>query len=160
MHIGKFRHKITVSSEFFELSKSDEVAARILANQGQFRQACYLLIQAMEKAIRAKIFSLVNANLEYFRDRNRTHSLESAIEFLIEIVSTDALVRAQISLQLKTHVLGNTKYGQLHNDLRYPSHFKKHDSYSIIEVEKPDFDILNTRLTLLRKFLDDLHKFT
>ncbi|KJD18299.1 hypothetical protein VE30_13760 [Vreelandella aquamarina] len=160
MHIGKFRHKIDVSSEFFKLSRGDEVSAKILAEKGQFRQACYLLIQAMEKAIRAKIFSLVNPNIEYFRDRNRTHSLDSAVEFLIEIVSTDNIVRNQVSQQLNTHVLGNTKYGHLHNNLRYPSYFKKYDSYSTIEVGKDDFDILSNRLMLLRKFLDDIHKFT
>lgn len=159
MHIGKFRHKINVSSEFLKLSKGDEVSANILAEKGQLPQACYLLIQAMEKAIRAKIFSLVNPNIEYFRERNRTHSLESAVEFLIEIISTDSIVREQVSKQLNIHVLGNTKYGLLHNNLRYPAYFKKYDSYSIIEVEKVDFEILNNRLMLLRKFLDDLHKF-
>ncbi len=160
MHIGKFRHKINVSSEFFELSRSDEVSAKMLAEKGQFRQACYLLIQAMEKAIRAKIFSLVNPNIEYFRNRNRSHSLDSAVEFLIEIVSTDNIVRNQVSQQLNTHVLGNTNYGHLHNNLRYPSYFEKYDSYSTIEVGKDDFAILSNRLMLLRKFLDDLHKFT
>ena len=159
MHIGKFRHKINVSSEFIELSKNDENASYLLAEKGMFRQACYLLIQAMEKAIRAKVFSLVNPNIEYFRERNRTHSLDSAVEFLIEIISTNNIIKKQVSEQLKKHVLGNTQYGHLHNNLRYPAYFKKYDSYSIIEVGKSDFELLSSRLQLLRKFLSDLHKF-
>ncbi len=160
MSIGKFRHKINVSSEFAQLSRDDEAAADSLAEKGQLRQACYFIIQAMEKAIRAKIFTLVNPNIEYFRDRNRTHSLDSAVEFLIEIISTDKLVQKQVSLQLNTHVLGDTKYGHLHNNLRYPAYFKRYDSYSTLDVEVSDFEKLKTRLQLLRKFLNDLHKFT
>ncbi|SFV63109.1 hypothetical protein MNB_SV-9-1074 [hydrothermal vent metagenome] len=160
MHIGKIRHKINVSSEFTELSKNDESAAYLLAEKGMFQQACYFLIQAMEKAIRAKIFSLVNPNIEYFRERNRTHSLDSAVEFLIEIISTDNMIKKQVSVQLQQHVLGNTKYGYLHNNLRYPTYFKKYNSYSVIEVGKSDFELLSNRLQLLRKFLSDLHKFT
>lgn len=160
MHIGKFRHEINVSSEFDQLSRDDEAAADSLAERGQLRQACYFIIQAMEKAIRAKIFTLVNPNIEYFRGRNRTHSLESAVEFLIEIISTDKIIQEQVSLQLNSHVLGNTKYGHLHNNLRYPVYFKRRDSYSTLDVEADDFKKLRSRLQLLRKFLNDLHKFT
>ena len=160
MHIGKFRHKINVASEFAQISKDDEVAAEALAAVGYFRQASYFLIQSIEKSIRAKIFTLVNPNLEYFRDRNRTHSVESAVEFLIEIVSTDKLIQGQVSQQISSYVLGNTEYSRLHNDLRYPAYFRKYDSYSSLDVNKNDYDELKKRLSLLRKFLDDLHKFT
>lgn len=160
MQIGKFRHKVNVAVEFSKLSIEDENSAKILASNGQFRHACYLIIQAMEKSIRAKIFTLVNPNIEYFRNRNRTHSLDSAIEFLIEIVSADKVVQAQISDQLNVHVLGNTKYGHLHNNLRYPSYFNKYDSYSVLNVELNDFEVLKKRLDLLRRFLNDLHLFT
>lgn len=160
MHIGKFRHKINVASEFAKISKDDETAADALAAIGHFRQACYFLIQAIEKSIRAKIFTLVNPNLEYFRERNRTHSVESAVEFLIEIVSTDKLVQGQVSQQISSYVLGKTEYSRLHNDLRYPVYFKKHDSYSALDLNKNDYDELKKRLSLLRRFLDDLHKVT
>jgi len=159
MHIGKFRHKINVASEFAQISKEEEVAADSLAAVGHFRQACYFLIQAIEKAIRAKIFTLVNPNLEYFRERNRTHSVESAVEFLIEIVSTDKLIQEQVSKQISYYVLGKTEYSKLHNNLRYPAYFSKYDSYSTLDVNKNDYDELKNRLSLLRKFLDDLHKF-
>jgi len=161
MNLGKFKHNVNVASEFLELSKNDENAAYLLAEKGYFRQACYFLIQAMEKAIRAKIFLLVNPNIKYFRERNRTHSLDSAVEFLIEIISkNDELIKKQISEQIKQHVLGNIKYGYLHNNLRYPRYHEKYDSYSIMEIKKSDFDLLTKRLNLLRKFLNDLYKFT
>ena len=159
MHIGKFRHNINVASEFHQLSKNDESAAEIMASARHYKQACYLIIQAIEKSIRAKIFSLVNPNIEYFRNRNRTHSVEDAIEFLIEISSTDNLVREQISNQINIHVLGKTNYLQLHNNLRYPSYFKKYDSYSTLDVGSNDYEELKRRLCLMRKFLDDLSKF-
>ena len=158
MHIGKFRYKTNVSSEFMKLSIEDETAAETLAQNGQYRQACYFIIQAMEKYIRSKIFTLVNANIEYFRNRNRTHSLDSAVEFLIEIVSSDKVVQEQVSQQLNIHVLGNTQYGHLHNNLRYPAYFNKYNSYSILDVELDDFVKLKTRLHSLKKFLNDLHK--
>ena len=159
MYIGKFRHKVNVSCEFSQLSKSVELAATYLAAGGHFKQASYFLIQAIEKSIRSKIFSLVNPNIEYFRDKNKTHSVESAIEFLIEIISTDDLIKEQISNQIKLHVLGKTNYSQLHNNLRYPSYFKKYDSYSALDVSEEDFNELKRRLNLLRKFLEDLNKF-
>jgi HEPN domain-containing protein len=160
MHIGKFRYKINVASEFAQMSKDDEIAADALANVGHFRQACYFLIQSIEKSIRAKIFTLVNPNNVYFRERNRSHSIESAVEFLIEIVSTDDLVKEQVSQQIASNALGKTKYSRLHNDLRYPAYFEKDDSYSILDINKSDYTELKRRLSLLRKFLDDLHKFS
>lgn len=160
MHIGRFRHKINVSNEFSRLSIEDESAATKLAENGHFRQSCYLIIQAMEKTIRAKIFTLVNPNLEYFRERNRTHSLDSAIDFLIEIISTDVVIKEQVSQQLSVHVLGKTEYRHLHNNLRYPTYFNKHDSYSVLDIEENDFKKLRDRLHSLRKFLDDLHRFS
>jgi HEPN domain-containing protein len=159
MHIGNFNHKINVSTEFYQLSIEDESSANLLAKENKFRQACYFIIQAMEKAIRSKIFILVNPNIEYFRNRNRTHSIDSAIEFLIEIISNDKIIQNQVSKQLNFYVLGNTKYEYLHNNLRYPSYFKKYDSYSILNVGLKDFKELNKRLQLLRKFLNDLDKF-
>ena len=160
MIIGKMRYNINVSSEFMELSINDEKSAYLLAEKNMFKQACYFLIQAMEKAIRLKVYSIVNPNIKYFRDRNKNHSLDSAIEFLIEIISTDNITKEQVSKQLKEGVLSNINYRHLHNNLRYPSYSKKYDSYSIIEIKKSDFILLGDRLKLLRKFLIDLHKFT
>ncbi|MCB0139243.1 MAG: HEPN domain-containing protein [Caldilineaceae bacterium] len=159
-HIGKFKHNISVASEYAALSKEDEAAANILATQKHYRQACILLVQAMEKAIRAKIFTLVNPNLDYFREKNKHHSLDAAVEFLIEIVSTDSVIKGQILAQLNTHVLENTQYNHLHNNLRYPSYFKRYDSYSLLEIQREDFNRLRNRLISLRKFLDELGRLS
>ena len=105
----------------------------------------------------AKIFSIVNPNLEYFRKKNQSHSLESAIQFLLEIISSsDPLIKKQIEQQLSC-VLGDTRYSQLHNNLRYPAYFTKYDSYSILEIKLKDYNILKERLNLLKDFLNDLH---
>lgn len=50
----------------------------------------------MEKYIRAKIFKLVNLNLEYFSDKNKSHSIQSAVELLVKIISPDKVIQQQI----------------------------------------------------------------
>ena len=159
MHIGKFRHEIDVILELEKLSQEDELSASILAQNGHHRQACYLLTQAMEKAIRAKIFTFVNPNNEYFRNQNRTHSLEKVVNFLIELVSTDKTIKSQVLNQINKYVIGVTHYSYLHNNLRYPTYFEKYDSYSLLEISRSDFDLLQERLKALKAFLKDLHKF-
>lgn len=156
MRIGKFRHKISVANEFAKLSKSDELVASLLAEKGEYRQACYFIIQAMEKSIRAKIFDLVNPNIEYFREKNRSHSLDSAVNFLLEIVGADKTTQQQVSTQLNSYVLGNIKYNHLHNNLRYPMYSKRYDSYSMLDIDKHDFDLLQRRLDSLNDYLKDL----
>ena len=156
--IGKFTHEVNASNVYRELSLSDEKSALLLFKGGEYRQSCYFIVQAMEKIIRAKIFTLVNANNEYFRDRNRNHSLEDAVDFLIEILSTNDHVKAQIGMQLRQYVLGGLKYNFLHNNLRYPLYSKKHNSYSKLEVSKNDCDILFSKLDSLKKFLADMHR--
>lgn len=155
-HIGKFTHKINVSSTFLNLAQSDEKAAILLSQSGHYQQSCYFIIQSMEKHIRAKIFTLVNPNNDYFRARNQSHSLEDAVEFLIEIISTDELIKAQVSNQIKGYVLGDTNYKQLHNNLRYPTYFSKYDSYSSLSVAESDSRRLFERLDVLKNFLNDL----
>ncbi len=160
MQIGKFKHRVEVSTEFNRLAKEDEDAAFALIEIGKYRQATYFLVQSMEKYVRGTIFTLVNPKLEYFRERNRSHSLEDAVEFLVEIVSkNNVTIEQQVKNQLYQHVLGDTQYNQLHNNVRYPVYFKKYDSYSILEITKEDSDLLFKRLLLLKKFLNELHRF-
>lgn len=158
MHIGRFRHKVKVSVEYANMSKSDEAAAQALAQSGHYRQACYFLIQAIEKAIRSKIFTLVNPNLEYFREKNKSHSVESAVSFLIELIATDELVKTQVSKQIYEHVLGSTHYSRLHNNLRYPAYFQKYDSYSMLDLVERDYNFLKQKLSNMRLFLSDLDR--
>lgn len=160
MQIGKFKHRVDVSVEFNRLAIEDEEAASALIEIGKHRQASYFIVQAMEKYVRGTIYTLVNPNLEYFRERNRSHSLEDAVEFLVEIVSkNNSTIEQQVKNQIYQHVLGDTHYNQLHNNVRYPVYFKKHNSYSILEVSVEDSAVLKKRLVLLKKFLTELHRF-
>jgi len=159
VRIGKLIHKITVANQFKMIAKEEELSAEILADNSQYRQACYLLVQSMEKYIRAKIFTLVNPNLEYFRKRNLSHSLDSAVDFLIEIISNDKVVQEQISTQIRNYVLNGDSYRFLHNNLRYPAYFERFNSYSILEVKEKDYNILKKSLESLKVFINDLDKF-
>lgn len=155
--VGYFKRGIVVSCEFAALAKSDEAAALVLAEHRQYRQACYCLLQAMEKWIRSKIFTIVNADIEYFRSKNKSHSVESAIEFLLEIIAPDDLKRRQVMRQLKEYVLGDIHYAQVHNNLRYPYFSEKHQNHSLLEVKEDDFNALKQRLDRLKLFLADIN---
>lgn len=159
IRVGQFKHNIDVSNTFKMIAKEEEYSAEILVEKNQYRQACYFLIQSMEKYIRSKIFTMVNPNLEYFRKKNLNHSLDTAVESLIEIMSTDEVIRTQISNQIKNYVLNKDAYRYLHNNLRYPAYFDKFNSYSILQVTKKDYDILKNSLESLKIFLSDLDKF-
>ena len=155
--LGRFVNNVNVPNAYLAMSVSDERAAKVLFEHREYRQACYFLIQAMEKRIRSKIFTLVNPNHEYFRDRNRTHSLDDAVTFLIDICSTNDIVKKQITLQLQTYVLGNIKYNFVHNNLRYPHYSNKYNAYSMLEVNEKDFNLLCEKFDLLKKFLENMH---
>ncbi|WP_429168616.1 HEPN domain-containing protein [Aeromonas rivipollensis] len=160
MKVGSFRRQVNVSQEYLALARSDEVAAEKLSQVDCYRQACYFIIQSMEKYIRAKIFSLVRADVKYFRDENRNHSLDSAIDFLIKVISSDSIIQQQVSKQLAEYVLVNTKYNHLHNNLRYPAYFSKSDSYYILDVGREDYQTLFNRLSSLKHFLNDINKLS
>lgn len=160
MRIGSFRKKVNASQEYFSLARSDEIAAEKLSQVECYRQACYFIIQSMEKYIRAKIFSLVRADVKYFRDENRNHSLDSAVDFLIKVISSDPIIQKQVSKQLAEYVLVNTKYNHLHNNLRYPAYFSKSESYSMLDVSREDYQMLFNRLSSLKHFLNDINKLS
>ena len=157
-YIGKPIHKINVSEEYWRLAAEDEETAIFLNRNDKHRHAMYFLIQAMEKYVRSKIFTLVNPNIEYFRNKNKNHSLENALKFLFEILSDDEMVKSQIKEQLYHNVLGNIQFFQLHNNLRYPWYLEKFNSYSVLEITKTDFNEVFDKLESLKAFLKDIHK--
>jgi len=158
MYIGNARHNVNVSNEYEFLAKKDEEVAMFLKKNSEYRHSIYFFIQAMEKYIRAKIFTLVNPNLEYFRKKNQSHSLENAIEFLTEIVSADKNVQNQIKNQLNEFVLENINFSQLHNNLRYPFYSLKYDSYSAIDFEIKDCEVIEKKLNDLKIYLKHLNR--
>lgn len=155
-HIGRFSYNANASLSYKQLAESDEKVAILLFEVGSYRESCYHILQAMEKLIRAKIFTLVDANNKFFRDKNRSHSVEDAVSFLIEVVSSNETIKSQVNQQLKKHVLGITRYNHLHNNLRYPVFFEKQNSYSLLEITKEDTRDLLNRLNLLKAFIQDI----
>lgn len=142
MKVGVFRRQVNVSQEYFTLARSDEIAAEKLSQVDCYGQACYLIIQAMDRYIRAKVFGIVNPKLGFFRYENRSHALDSAIEFLIKVISSDPVIQQQVLKQLSEYVLGGTKYNHLHNNLRYPVYFSNLNSYSILDAGRDDYNRL------------------
>lgn len=159
-HIGRFTKNVNASLSYQQLAESDESVAVLLLQHGAYKQSCYHIIQAMEKVIRAKIFTLVDANNKYFRDQNRSHSVEDAVSFLIKVISPKEEIQSQVNKQLKDYVLGITQYNHLHNNLRYPVFFQKQNSYSLLEVTKENTDDLFKRLNLLKRFIQDIDKIS
>ncbi|GAX45559.1 hypothetical protein NIES4075_65800 [Tolypothrix sp. NIES-4075] len=158
-HIGNFEHKVNdVASEYENLALADEEAGVFLLSNGKYPHAAYFFVQAMEKYVRYRIFSLVNPNTEYFRKRTTTHSLDQLLDFLIEIVSSNSVVQEQVKEQLYTHVLGGVRFGKLHNDLRYPSFSDRYESYSMLRVTQKDAAFTHEKLQRLKNFLKDIHR--
>jgi len=158
-YIGKLRHNLTdMATEYRHLAIEDENVGEILLKQGKFKHAVYFLVQAMEKHVRYKIFSLVNPTAEYFRERTRTHNLDELLNFLIEIVSSNAMVQDQVRNQLNKFVLGGIRFGKLHNDLRYPIFFTRRETYSLLEVSQTDAKIVLEKLQQLKTFLEEIDR--
>ena len=130
--IGTIDRDVDVSYEYGRLAAADERVGNMLKNAGEYRHSIYFFIQAMEKYIRAKTFSIVNANLKYYRDQERHHSVEDAAAFLINVISPDDGIRNQIKKQLHYFVLGDVRFNHLHNDLRYPHYSERHQSFRVL----------------------------
>ncbi len=147
-----------ISLEYQCLSDSDKSAAETLAKLGHYRQACYFLLQAIEKTVRAKIFTLVDGNNKYFRDKNRTHSISDAIDFLIEIISkNDPVIAAQHKYNFYSYVLGSLNYQQIHNNLRYPWFSEGKNSFYVLDIHERDYAELSDNLKKLETYLKDFY---
>lgn len=158
MPIGRFRRNVVVATEFLQLAQEDEEIGRLLNDRGKYRHAMYFLLQAMEKYVRAKIFTIVDGKNAYFRNKHRDHSIEEAIDFFVEIVSLNEDIRRQVREQLDRYVLAGVNFGLLHNDLRYPFYSERFNSYSCLEVTKQDAESLMQRLHFLKRFLQDVDR--
>jgi hypothetical protein len=158
-YIGRLDHRLSdVAAEYHGLAQEDEKVGQLLIGQGQYRHGIYFLVQAMEKYVRSTIFSLVNPNNGYFRQRTLTHNLDDLLAFLREIVCSNTELREQVRLQMQDHVLGGVRFGALHNDLRYPNFDERRSSYFVLQVERKDADTVYARLQTLKQFLRDIHQ--
>jgi hypothetical protein len=158
MRLGSPRQCAGLADEYRSIALADEKAALLLEQDGHHRQAMYFWVQAMEKHIRAKIFTLVNPELEWVRNKNRSHSLEEAIEFLLEVLTADSVVREQIRIQICERVLRGIRFARLHNDLRYPFYSPGSRSFSVLEVDESDAKLLGTQLSSLKIYLAQLDR--
>lgn len=150
--------KNSISEEYQNLAISDKDSAIILGNNGLYRQASYFLLQAMEKMIRAKIFTLIDSKNKYFRDKNRSHSLIDSIELLIEIVSRgDSIIAMQHKNNINKFVLGNINYQQLHNNLRYPWFSEKYQCFNLLDINKQSYLEIKSKFFSLEQYLKDLY---
>lgn len=156
MRIGHFRRAVDVAHEYRQLATQDEHAANLLMRAGQSRPAAYFVIQAIEKYLRSKIFSIVDGKNEYFRQRNRNHSVEDAVAFLVEVISPDPLVRQQIKAQLESFITGDVQFNHLHNDIRYPTYFDRDGCYSCLELNQSDTDKLFAKLEWVKQFVKSI----
>ena len=157
--LGKLNHNVSVSYEYDKLAQEDERVGLLLRDAGKYRHSIYFLIHAMEKYVRAKTFSIVDARNSYFRERERNHSVEAALEFLIEVINGNPLIRDQIKKQLREHVLGDIRFNLLHNNLRYPFYSERYNSYSCLEVTRTDNELIIQKLNALKGFLAGIDRF-
>ena len=143
--------------KYFTLAEEDENVGLLLINKGNYRHGIYFLLQSMEKYLRANIYMIINPCDKRVVNQNRNHSIDEAVELLLNILSGDDLVKQQIKKQLEI-VLGDTKYHYLHNNLRYPSFSQKEKLYFILDVNEIDAKKIMKTLELLKDFLKDFHK--
>ena len=154
--IGTFREPINVSDEYARLARADEAAANVLADKGHYRHAVYFVVQAMEKHLRAKIFSLVDPADEGVRQANRNHSIEDAVVFLVGTVTDDDSLRAMIKEQFEAYLFRGLRFNLFHNDLRYPAYFEGTGTYACLTISDKDLVTMFERLDWLKEFMKEL----
>lgn len=153
MRIGTFEPVHNLSDEYGLIAQHDERVAEALIASGEFRHAAYLLIQAIEKYLRSKIFSIVDGRNTYFRDQNRNHSVEEAADFLVQVVSSNAEVQKQIRSQLDRFVFQGVRFNHLHNNLRYPFFSDRSQGFVLLKVNAEDIESIQSRLRWVKQFL-------
>jgi HEPN domain-containing protein len=146
-----------VTFQYRALAEEDERVGRQLLEQGAYRQAAYLIVQAMEKYVRVRIFAVINPTFPLYQRRTRTHDLDDLLDFLLEIVVSED-IREQVRSQLKDHVLGGVRFNELHNDLRYPIWLSKRRSYASLQIDRAAAETVVKRLEALKQFLAGLDR--
>lgn len=159
MQLGTWTNNVEASDEYTRLAQENERVGLKLCNIGEHRHSIYFLIQAMEKYVRAKIFSIVNANNDWFRNRERHHSVEDALDFLIQVINGRSDIRDLVRNQLQEYVLKDVNFTWLHNNLRYPLYSKRNRYYSCLVVTRSDNEVIIKRLNALKAFLAGIDKF-
>lgn len=159
--IGRHKNVADLAQTYRDLSGSDEQAALVLQREGQYRQAIYFFLQAMEKLTDHAIFSEVSPddvsiNGRTYRERTRTHNLDELLRVLLEAYKetiNDSRVSDQIDQQMATYVLQGQYFGVLHNDVRYPRYIDRRKSDALLELNEKDAAAAADKLTRLKAFV-------
>jgi len=149
-----------ISDTYLKIAEHDEYVAEHLLSIGMYQHAMYFTLQAMEKQIRSKIFTIINPELESNRNANRHHSLTDAIDLLIQVStsSSDPLLRESMRHQLIEGVLHGINYQHLHNNLRYPHYVQFRQEYRHYTYDRKDAELLIEALQQLKQYLQDMHR--
>jgi hypothetical protein len=148
------------------LSHDDERAARSLLDAGQYRQAVYFVIQAMEKVVHWGIWSEVSPDdvdsqgVQY-QERTRTHHLDDLLAVLLEVYKAtinDPRVSQQIEEQLSKYVLEGVHFGYLHNNVRYPRYLEHSQEHTMLEISAKDAESAVQKLVRLRAFVEGFQR--
>lgn len=154
MGIGLFELVDNLSEEYQNIARHDEHVAAALMSLGEYRHAAYFLIQAIEKYLRSKIFSIVDGRQAYYREQNRNHSVEEAADFLVQVMSTDTRVQEHIRSQLNQYVLSGVQFHHLHNNIRYPRYVERQNHFVSLKVSKEDVESIRARLLWVKNFIN------
>ena len=157
--IGQPCYNIEVVEELRRLAEEDEFAARVLHDEGSYRNAIYLTLQALEKTLRAEIFSIVDPSNPFFRDYNYHHSLKMSFDFLAQIASPDIQRRAELRERLDAIVPPTIQHESLNNSLRYPWYSKQYSSFNVMEFDEQDSDMVLRSLEDLQKLFKEIEKY-
>lgn len=158
--VGKPIRNVDASSEYYELASTDERVGLMLMEKGEHRHSILLLIQAMEKYTRAKIFSIIDAKNQHFREDERDHDFVKALKKLVLILSKkDAFLGEQVQKQIDNYVVGDIKFNHLHNNLRYPYYSERFNTYSAMQYNRADNEVIAQRLVALKQFLEGIDRF-
>lgn len=159
-HLGSrtvYRQSYDVADCYEKLAGADEACADILYQAGQYNQGAYFLLQAMEKYVKSRICRRIDVLNPYYADvlRQTGHSLEESVDLLVKIEARgDAAMEEHISRQIKEGVLQNIYMPRLYNAVRYPFYRSHH--YSLLTLEKQDYDDIKQMFSLLKIFIRQL----
>ena len=97
-----------------------------------------------------------------YRERTWTHELDKLIGILLEVYTErigDDRVSEQIREQFDRLVLEGTRFGQLHNDVRYPRYSTRHSDYTLVEYDGSDVASLLRKVERLKRFVTDFRRW-
>jgi hypothetical protein len=157
--VGKVRRQSDCAHEYLKMAEEDERAATVLREAGAYRQAGYFMLQSMEKRVRAKAFAIVDGSKREIRELHRDHSVDAAIAFLMDVIRLDPFVKDQAKGQLQTHFIGDIRFRQLHNSLRYPYFDERRGGWMVLDIGSEDCEVLAAKLGFLKNFLEGLDRY-